>query len=112
LTTPRAIPVPVDERRKQIKHIGACNYQVKKMATLENGPVQVSFPLPSGMNTKIHMRMTIQSKAILLFLTTVAAEDLDKPASMGAFVYALPDVSFLHPILQSAIAPPTLSKRD
>jgi len=71
------------------------------MATLENGPVQVSFPLPRGMNTKIHMRMTIQSKAILLFLTTVTAEDSDKPASMGAFVYALPDVSF--PPVPSAI---------
>ncbi|KAI0397328.1 hypothetical protein F5Y17DRAFT_392910 [Xylariaceae sp. FL0594] len=60
-------------------------------ATLEEGPIQVSFPLPRGMNTKIHMRMTIQAKAILLFLTTVASEDGNKPASMGAFVYALPD---------------------
>ncbi|TRX93278.1 hypothetical protein FHL15_005857 [Xylaria flabelliformis] len=43
------------------------------------------------MDTKIHMRLTIQSKAILLFVTTVAAEDLNKPAPMGSFVYALPD---------------------
>ncbi|KAI0805898.1 hypothetical protein GGR55DRAFT_653953 [Xylaria sp. FL0064] len=55
-------------------------------------PIQVSFPLPRGMDTKIHMRLTIQSKAILVFVTTVAAEDSDKPAPMGSFVYAMPDV--------------------
>jgi hypothetical protein len=44
------------------------------------------------MDTKIHMRLTIQSKAILMFLTTMAAEDTDKPAPMGSFVYSLPDV--------------------
>ncbi|KAI0205254.1 hypothetical protein F4808DRAFT_278522 [Astrocystis sublimbata] len=54
-------------------------------------PIQVSFPLPRGMDTKIHMRVTVQSKAILMFVTTVAAEDSDKPAPMGSFVYALPD---------------------
>ncbi len=62
------------------------------METTASKPIQVSFPLPRGMDTKIHMRLTVQSKAILLFVTTVAAEDSDKPAPMGAFVYALPDV--------------------
>lgn len=62
------------------------------METATSEPIQVSFPLPRSMDTKIHMRVTIQSKAILLFVTTVAAEDLDKPAPMGSFVYALPDV--------------------
>ncbi|KAI1117258.1 hypothetical protein F5Y14DRAFT_376637 [Nemania sp. NC0429] len=61
------------------------------MEALASAPIQVSFPLPRGMDTKIHMRLTIQSKAILLFITTVAAEDLDKPAPMGSFVYAIPD---------------------
>ncbi|KAI1169195.1 hypothetical protein F5B18DRAFT_13250 [Nemania serpens] len=56
-----------------------------------SAPIQVSFPLPRGMETKIHMRLTIQSKAILLFVTTVAAEDSDKLAPMGSFVYAIPD---------------------
>lgn len=55
-------------------------------------PIQVSFPLPRGMDTKVHMRLTVQSKSILLFVTTVAGEDSDKPAPMGSFVYALPDV--------------------
>ncbi|KAI0443548.1 hypothetical protein F4803DRAFT_514597 [Xylaria telfairii] len=61
------------------------------METATSGLIQVSFPLPRGIDTKIHMRLTIQSKAILLFVTTVAAEDSDKPAPMGSFVYALPD---------------------
>ncbi|KAK5631164.1 hypothetical protein RRF57_006879 [Xylaria bambusicola] len=61
------------------------------METMTSEPIQVSFPLPRGMDTKIHMRLTVQSKAILLFVTTVAAEDSNKPAPMGAFVYALPD---------------------
>ncbi|KAI0422030.1 hypothetical protein F5X98DRAFT_190874 [Xylaria grammica] len=61
------------------------------METPPSEPIQVSFPLPRGMDTKVHMRLTIQSKAILLFITTVAAEDSDKPAPMGSFVYALPD---------------------
>lgn len=60
-----------------------------------SAPIQVSFPLPRGMETKIHMRLTIQSKAILLFVTTVAAEDSDKLAPMGSFVYAIPDVCSL-----------------
>ncbi|KAJ2968809.1 hypothetical protein NUW58_g10137 [Xylaria curta] len=44
------------------------------------------------MDTKIHMRLTIQSKVILLFVTTITADDSEKTASMGSFVYAIPDV--------------------
>ncbi|KAI2642287.1 hypothetical protein GGS21DRAFT_298277 [Xylaria nigripes] len=61
------------------------------MEATANENIQVSFPLPRGMDTKIHMRLTIQSKVILMFVTTVAAEDSDKTAPMGSFVYALPD---------------------
>ncbi|KAI8947058.1 hypothetical protein F4801DRAFT_29918 [Xylaria longipes] len=61
------------------------------METATSEPIQVSFPLPRSMDTKIHMRLTIQSKVILLFVTTVTAEDSDRPAPMGSFVYALPD---------------------
>ncbi|KAF2963507.1 hypothetical protein GQX73_g10064 [Xylaria multiplex] len=61
------------------------------MEATSSQPIQVSFPLPRSMNTKIHMRLTIQSKVILLFITTVATENSDKLAPMGSFVYALPD---------------------
>lgn len=59
-------------------------------------PIQLSFPLPRSLDTKIHLRLTIKSKAILLFLTTVSMDDVGKPVPMGSFVYALPDVSLPH----------------
>lgn len=58
-------------------------------------PIQLSFPLPRSLDTKIHLRLSIMSKAIMLFLTTVAMDDVGKPVPMGSFVYALPDAS--HP---------------
>lgn len=56
--------------------------------------IQLSFPLPRSLDTKIHLRLTIKSKVITLFLTTVTADDVGKPIPMGSFVYALPDVGF------------------
>ncbi|KAI1079319.1 hypothetical protein F5B20DRAFT_173520 [Whalleya microplaca] len=54
-------------------------------------PVQLSFPLPRSMETKIHLRLTVKSKVIMLFLTTAAADEADQAAPMGSFVYSLPD---------------------
>ncbi|OTA94379.1 hypothetical protein M434DRAFT_20909 [Hypoxylon sp. CO27-5] len=54
-------------------------------------PIQLSFPLPRSLDTKIHLRLTIKSKVIILFLTTVAAGEEDQAVPMGSFVYALPD---------------------
>lgn len=56
---------------------------------------QLSFPLPRSLDTKIHLRLHIKAKVILLYLTTVAAEDVGKPVPLGSFVYALPDVSLV-----------------
>ncbi|KAI0021885.1 hypothetical protein F4780DRAFT_253666 [Xylariomycetidae sp. FL0641] len=61
------------------------------MAEAMDESVQLSFPLPRSMDTKLHLRLTIKSKVILLFLTTVSPEETDKPAPMGSFVYSLPD---------------------
>ncbi|KAJ1329622.1 Proteasome assembly chaperone 4 [Microdochium nivale] len=61
---------------------------------MENRPgeeAQLSFPLPRSLDTKIHLRLSIKAKVILLYLTTVAAEDVGKPVPLGSFVYALPD---------------------
>ncbi|KAI0472117.1 hypothetical protein GGR56DRAFT_656987 [Xylariaceae sp. FL0804] len=52
---------------------------------------QLSFPLPRSLDTKVHLRLTIKSKVIVLFLTTAAADEGDRSAPMGSFVYALPD---------------------
>ncbi|KAL7625533.1 hypothetical protein AAE478_004753 [Parahypoxylon ruwenzoriense] len=61
------------------------------MAAAVDEPIQLSFPLPRSLDTKIHLRLTIKSKVITLFLTTVAVGDEDKSTPMGSFVYALPD---------------------
>lgn len=53
---------------------------------------QVSFPLPKSLDTRIHMRVITKSKVIMLYLTTVSAEDGSAAVPMGTMVYALPDV--------------------
>lgn len=60
-------------------------------------PVQLSFLLPRSLDTKVHLRLTIKSKVILLFLTTMAADEGEQAAPMGSFVYALPNVCILRP---------------
>lgn len=62
------------------------------MAEIIDEPIQLSFPLPRSLDTRIHLRLTIKSKVIMLFLTTVAADEEDQSVPMGSFVYALPDV--------------------
>ncbi|KAI9709050.1 MAG: hypothetical protein M1820_003496 [Bogoriella megaspora] len=67
-------------------------------AILPNGlggptkPIQLSFPLPRTQGTRIHLHLTVREKSILLFLTT-AAGDSAGAASMGSYVYALPNPS-------------------
>ncbi|KAF3062441.1 hypothetical protein GL218_03370 [Daldinia childiae] len=61
------------------------------MAETINEPIQLSFPLPRSLDTRIHMRLDIKSKVIMLFLTTVTADEEDQATPMGSFVYALPD---------------------
>ncbi|KAI2608537.1 uncharacterized protein GGS25DRAFT_490734 [Hypoxylon fragiforme] len=56
-----------------------------------NEPIQLSFPLPRSLDTRIYLRLTIKQKVIMLFLTTVAAEEDNNAVPMGSFVYALPD---------------------
>lgn len=56
-------------------------------------PVQLSFPLPRSIDTRIYLHLTVKSKAIVLFLTTASAEEAGTPTPLGSFVYALPDVS-------------------
>lgn len=56
-------------------------------------PIQLSFALPKAPQTKVHLHLTIRAKSLLLFLTTVADGNTSATASLGSFVYALPDVS-------------------
>jgi hypothetical protein len=55
-------------------------------------PIQLSFPLPRSLDTRIYLHLSIKSKAIVLHLTTAALEDAGASTPLGSFVYALPDV--------------------
>ncbi|KAI1103069.1 hypothetical protein F4804DRAFT_245339 [Jackrogersella minutella] len=61
------------------------------MEAVMDEPIQLSFPLPRSLDTRIHLRLTIKSKVILLFLTTMAADEEDNAAPMGSLVYSIPD---------------------
>lgn len=54
---------------------------------------ELSFALPQSLDTRIHIRLVYQIKALSLFLTTTSHDDTATLKSMGSFVYALPDVS-------------------
>lgn len=70
--------------------------RVYERSNLAATSVELSFPLPCGPETKIHIQLTINTTSILLFLTTVYAGEQNATTSLGSFVYALPDVSFLY----------------
>ena len=53
---------------------------------------QLSFPLPRSLDTRIHMRLIVKPQVIIVYLTTVAADDPAAAVPMGSLVYALPDV--------------------
>lgn len=55
-------------------------------------PIQLSFPLPRSLDSRVYLHLTVKSKAIVLFLTTASMEDAGSPTPLGSFVYALPDV--------------------
>ena len=63
------------------------------MATTHAEPVQFSIPLPGSFDTRIYARLSTQSKAVLLNLTTASQDELSAAKPMGSFIYALPNVS-------------------
>ncbi|KAL2118157.1 hypothetical protein VTJ04DRAFT_7817 [Mycothermus thermophilus] len=56
-----------------------------------DGPIQLSFPLPRSLDTRIYFHLSVKAKAIVLFLTTASPEEASTPPPLGSFVYALPD---------------------
>ncbi|SPQ21278.1 7fa8779b-b04c-43b6-8860-922151f96b57 [Thermothielavioides terrestris] len=54
-------------------------------------PVQLSFPLPRSLDTRIYLHLTVKPKAIVVLLTTASVEEAASPTPLGSFVYALPD---------------------
>lgn len=76
-------------------------------ASMMDAPIQLSFPLPRSLDTRIYLHLTVKAKAIVLFLTTASLEDAASPTPLGSFVYALPDVCprFEYPFLVWNIDP-------
>ena len=66
--------------------------------------VQVAFPLPKSLDTKIHLRLSVKAKVIVVYLTTVSADDVGKPVPLGSLVYALPNVSCAYSCLLILVA--------
>src|SRR5690554_831990 len=56
-------------------------------------PIELGFPLPNAPQTKIFMRLTINTASILVLLTTIYGGETSTKPALGSFVYALPDVS-------------------
>lgn len=65
-------------------------------AATKDQTLELSISLPRALDTRIHIRLCIKSKVILVSLTTAAHDDVGAAANMGSFVYALPDVRFHH----------------
>lgn len=53
-----------------------------------------SLPLPHSLDNRIYVRLSLKSKALVVFLTTATSEEAGQATPLGSFVYALPDVFF------------------
>ncbi|TVY53173.1 hypothetical protein LCER1_G005334, partial [Lachnellula cervina] len=65
-------------------------HKTSAMAQSSAPPIEISFPLPKSPDTRIYLRLTIQSTSLLLFLTTALNGD-QSAVPLGSFVYAIPD---------------------
>jgi hypothetical protein len=63
------------------------------MAKASGQVIEFSIPFPHSLDTRIHLRLATQAKAIVLSLTTASQDEIGAATSLGSFVYALPDVS-------------------
>lgn len=59
---------------------------------LANKPVELAIELPQSPGMRVNLHLTTLENSILLFLTSTSAEAGQGAASMGSFVYAMPDV--------------------
>lgn len=63
------------------------------MATAQTQTVELSIPLPKSLDTRIYIRLSTLDKVTMLSLTTASQDEPAAAASMGSFVYAMPNVS-------------------
>lgn len=69
-------------------------------------PIQLAIQMPYAPDSRIHLHLTILTTSILLFVTSTNHESSGAGASLGSFVYAMPDVC-----LQYHVAPQIANTR-
>lgn len=62
-------------------------------AHAESKTIELATDLPHSPGLRVNVRLTVLANSILLFLTSSSADSSQGAASLGSFVYALPDVS-------------------
>lgn len=62
--------------------------------------IELSFPMPRAPDTRIHLQLTVRSTSLLLFVSSVIDGNTSATASMGSFVYAIPDVDIIPSLLE------------
>ncbi|KAK0735460.1 hypothetical protein B0T21DRAFT_441915 [Apiosordaria backusii] len=60
-------------------------------ATTTSRTASFSLALPHSLDNRIYVRLSLKSKALVVFLTTAAPEEADQATPLGSFVFALPD---------------------
>lgn len=59
----------------------------------QNKLVELAFDLPHSPGLRVNLHLTVKISSIILFLTSTSSDSSQSAASMGSFVYAMPDVS-------------------
>lgn len=64
-------------------------------------PIELAVQMPYAPDSRIHLHLTILTTSIVLFVTSTNHESSGVGASLGSFVYAMPDVRLRSPLLHS-----------
>ena len=72
--------------------VGSGTAQAANGTQVANKPLELALELPHSPGMRINLHLTAQETSVLLFLTSTSAESGQGAASMGSFVYAMPDV--------------------
>ena len=71
---------------------GAKSVPVTNGTHASSKPVELAISLPNSPGTRIHLHLTVLAASVILFLTTAGMDAGQGAATMGSFVYAMPDV--------------------
>ncbi|OCL07164.1 hypothetical protein AOQ84DRAFT_295606 [Glonium stellatum] len=64
---------------------------ISSLSLTNSKPLEFSFSLPHSPQTNIHLHLTNHRASLLIFLTTASTDAATTAASLGSFVYAMPN---------------------